>query len=99
MIFDPRLSITASKADEWIPIKPGTDLAVLLAMIRTIINEELYDREFVSNYTYGFEELKAAVQEYTPEWAAGISGVPAETITRIARGCRPPQARRRRAQL
>lgn len=85
VIFDPRLSITASKADEWIPIKPGTDLAVLLAMIRTIINEELYDREFVSSYTYGFEELKAAVQEYTPEWAAGISDVPAETIARIAR--------------
>ncbi len=85
VVFDPRLSITAAKANEWIPIKPGTDLAVLLAMIRTIINEELYDKEFVANYTTGLEQLKAAVQEYTPEWAAGISEVPAETIVRIAR--------------
>ncbi len=85
VVFDPRLSITAAKAHEWIPIKPGADLAVLLAMIRTIINEELYDKEFVANYTTGLEQLKAAMQEYTPEWAASISEVPAETIVRIAR--------------
>lgn len=85
VVFDPRLSITAAKAHEWVPIKPGTDLAVLLAMIRTIVNEELYDKEFVTAYTSGFDQLKDAVQEYTPEWAAGISEVPPETITRIAR--------------
>ncbi|MFC1921582.1 molybdopterin-dependent oxidoreductase [Chloroflexota bacterium] len=85
VILDPRLSITASKADEWIPVKPGTDLAFALAMIRTIINEDLYDSEFVGNYTYGFEELKAAVQEYTPEWASSICEVPADTIVKVAR--------------
>jgi thiosulfate reductase/polysulfide reductase chain A len=85
VVFDPRMSITAARADEWLPIKPGTDLAVLLAMIRTIINEELYDKDFVVNYTAGFDQLKKAVQEYTPEWAASISEVPAETIIRIAR--------------
>ncbi len=85
VVFDPRLSITAAKADEWIPIKPGTDLAALLAMIHVIINEDLYDHEFIENYTYGFEQLKEAVQEYTPEWAASICEVPAETIARIAR--------------
>lgn len=85
VVFDPRMSITAAKAHEWIPIKPGTDLAVLLAMIRTIINEGLYDKQFVADYTTGLDQLKAAVQEYTPEWAAGISEVPAETIVRIAR--------------
>lgn len=85
VVFEPRLSTTASKADEWIPVKPGTDLSVLLAMIRTIVNEELCDREFVANYTSGFEQLKEAVAQYTPEWAAPISGVPAETIARIAR--------------
>ncbi|NIV35205.1 MAG: molybdopterin-dependent oxidoreductase, partial [Anaerolineae bacterium] len=68
VVLDPRMSITASKADEWIPIKPGTDLAFALAMIRTIINEELYDKEFVENLTYGFDELKDSVQDYTPEW-------------------------------
>ena len=85
VVLDPRLSITASKADEWIPVKPGTDLAFALAMIRTIINENLYDSDFVENYTYGFDELKAAVQQYTPEWAASICDVPAETIARVAR--------------
>jgi thiosulfate reductase/polysulfide reductase chain A len=85
VVLDPRMSITAAKADEWIPIKPGTDLAFALAMIRTIVNEELYDREFVENLTYGFEELKASVQDYTPEWASSICEVPAETIARVAR--------------
>ena len=85
VVFDPRMSITAAKATEWIPIKPGTDLAVLLAMINTIISEDLYDKEFVENYTLGFNELKTAAADYTPEWAAEISGVPADTIARIAR--------------
>jgi len=85
VVFDPRLSITASKAHEWIPIKPGTDLAALLAMIHVIIDEELYDHEFVNNYTTGFDELKAHVKDYTPEWAAPICEVPAETLARTAR--------------
>ena len=85
VVFDPRLSITAAKAHEWIPIKPGTDLAALLAMINVIIDEELYDHDFVANYTTGFAELKASVKEYTPDWAAPICEVPAETIARIAR--------------
>jgi thiosulfate reductase / polysulfide reductase chain A len=84
-VFEPRLSTTAAKADEWIPVKPGTDLSVLLAMIRTIVNEELHDREFVEKYTSGFAQLKEAVQQYTPEWAASISGIQPETIARIAR--------------
>ncbi len=85
VVLDPRQSITAAKADEWIPIKPGTDLAFALAMIHVIINEDLYDHEFVENYTYGFDQLKEAVQEYTPQWAESICEVPAETIARIAR--------------
>lgn len=85
VVFDPRLSITASKAHEWIPIKPGTDLAALLAMIHVIIDEDLYDHDFVNNYVSGFEELKAQVKEYTPDWAEPICEVPAETLARIAR--------------
>ncbi|MFC1932735.1 molybdopterin-dependent oxidoreductase [Chloroflexota bacterium] len=85
IVLDPRQSITASKADQWIPIKPGTDLAFALAMIRTIINEDLYDKEYVNNYTYGFNELKEAVQEYTPDWASSVCGVPADTIVQVAR--------------
>lgn len=85
VVLDPRLSITAAKADEWIPIKPGTDLAFALAMIRTIIDEDLYDKDYVTECTYGFDELKAAVQDYTSEWAAPICEVSAETITNVAR--------------
>jgi len=85
VVFDPRLSITASKAHEWVPIKPGTDLAALLAMIHVIIYEDLYDHDFVNNYTTGFDELKEHVKDYTPEWAAPICEVPAETLARIAR--------------
>jgi thiosulfate reductase/polysulfide reductase chain A len=85
VVLDPRLSITASKADEWIPIKPGTDLAFALAMIHVIISEGLYDHQFIENYTSGLAQLTEAVQEYTPEWAAPICDVPAETIARIAR--------------
>ncbi len=85
VIFDPRMSLTANMADEWIPIKAGTDLAVLLAMINYVIQEDLYDKDYVENYTYGFTELKNHVTQYTPEWAAAISDVPADVITRVAR--------------
>lgn len=85
VVLDPRLSITAAKADEWIPIKPGTDLAFTLAMTHVIISEDLYDHEFVDNYTTGIDELSAAVEGYTPEWAEGVCEVPAETIAHVAR--------------
>ena len=82
---DPRYTITASKAKEWLPIRPLTDHAFLLGMIHTVVNEELYDKTFVAEYTIGFEELKQRVQKYTPEWAASITEIPADTIRRIAR--------------
>ncbi len=82
---DPRLTITGALGGEWIPIKPGTDLAFMLAMIRIIVNEELYDKDYVDNYTSGLEQLAAAVQDYTPEWAAEITEVDADVIERVAR--------------
>jgi len=85
VVFDPRLSTTASLADLWIPIKPGTDLAVALAMINTIVNEELYDKEFIKENCYGFDKICRLVQKYTPEWAEEKSEVPAKTIESIAR--------------
>jgi len=90
VVFDPRRSETAALASEWIPIKPSTDAAVALAMCHVIIKNSLYDREFVANWTYGFDEFKKRVMgdedgvPKTPLWAAKISGVPAETIERIA---------------
>ncbi|TVQ40077.1 MAG: twin-arginine translocation signal domain-containing protein [Spirochaetaceae bacterium] len=85
VVVDPRLTVTGTMADEWIPIKPGTDLAFMLAMIRIIVNEELYDAELVESTTYGLDRLRAQVQDYTPQWASGITGIDAAVITRVAR--------------
>jgi len=83
--LDPRFTKTASLASEWIPIRPGTDLAFLLGMIHEIVTYELGDCEFVKQYVVGCDELPAAMAEYTPEWAESKCGVPADTIRRIAR--------------
>lgn len=83
--LDPRYTVTASKADEWLPIRPGTDLAFYLALIHVLIREGLYNKQFVETYTQGLEELAARVELYTPEWAAQETEIPAETIRAIAR--------------
>jgi thiosulfate reductase / polysulfide reductase chain A len=82
--LDPRYTKTASKASEWLPIKPGTDMAFHLALLNIIIGENLYDQSFVSKYTVGFDALAREVKGYTPDWAAQITGIPADTIKRIA---------------
>jgi len=84
-VVDPRLSNIAAKADRWLAIKPATDMALLLAWIRIIVNEELFDGDYLKAYATGLPELKAAVQGYTPEWAALETDLPAETIVAAAR--------------
>lgn len=83
--LDPRFTKTAAKATEWIPIRPGTDSAFLLAMIHEIIQGDLCDHEFMLKNAVGCEGIREAMQEYTPEWAEKITGVPASTIARIAK--------------
>ena len=85
VVLDPRFSKTAARASEWIPIRPGTDLAFFLAMLHEIIKYDLYDKEFVGKYTIGFDELAKEVANYSPEWAETHCDVPAATISRIAR--------------
>lgn len=82
---DPRYTITASKSEEWLPIRPLTDHAFLLAMINVVIKEELYDKAFIGEYAVGFDELKARTAKYTPEWQAPITDIPADAVRRIAR--------------
>ncbi|RMH60431.1 MAG: nitrate reductase [Calditrichaeota bacterium] len=82
---DPRFSTAASKSKYWLPIKPATDTALLLAWIHVIIEEELYDKEYVKKYTYGFEELKKAVRHNTPEWAYPITTIKPHVIRQTAR--------------
>jgi thiosulfate reductase/polysulfide reductase chain A len=92
IVVDPRYSVAASKAREWMPIKPGTDIALLLAWMNVIITEDLYDREYVETYAYGFEQLQAHVEPYTPEWAYTRTSLDPDQIRRTARmmaGSRP----------
>jgi thiosulfate reductase/polysulfide reductase chain A len=83
--LDPRYTKTASKATEWIPIRPGTDSAFLLAMINVIVTNELADCEFVKQYVLGCDDIQEVMSPYTPQWAEPLTGVPAATIERIAR--------------
>jgi thiosulfate reductase/polysulfide reductase chain A len=85
VVIDPYLSDTAAKAQEWVAIRPGTDGALALAMGHVIVRDQLYDADFVQNWTVGFDEYAAYVQDKTPEWAEEITTVPAETIERLAR--------------
>jgi anaerobic selenocysteine-containing dehydrogenase len=81
----PRYSLTAAKSDEWIPINPGTDAALAMAIAHVIIREELFDRRFINEWTVGFEQYREmALQHYGPETVSKITGIPAETIYRIA---------------
>jgi len=83
--FDVRLSNTAAKSDEWIPIKPGTDGAVALAMCHVIMQAGLYDADFIETWTNTtVQHLNDHIEQCTPEWAENISGVPAERIRSLA---------------
>jgi anaerobic dimethyl sulfoxide reductase subunit A len=89
---DPRFSQSArSYAEQWVPIRPGTDAALLIAMAHVMIEEDLYDRTFIDTHTVGFEQFKDYVlgredgQPKTPAWAEGITGVPASTAEQLAR--------------
>jgi thiosulfate reductase / polysulfide reductase chain A len=85
IVVDPRFSVAASKAKFYLPIKPGTDLALLLAWMNVIIKEGLYDKEYVQEYGFGFEQFAAELAPYTPEWAYPETGIEPETIRMTAR--------------
>lgn len=89
VVVDPRCSETAEKAlaygGQWLPIRPGTDGALALALAHVIIREGRQDTAFIANWSVGFDEFKAIVADKTPEWGAAITGIPAETIAQVAR--------------
>ena len=85
IVADPRFSVAASKAKHYLPIKPGTDLALLLAWMNTLVAEKLYDADYVGAHGHGFEQFCAAIAECTPEWAAGETGLSPEAIRETAR--------------
>ena len=83
--IDPRKSETAKKCGLWLPIRPGTDCSLALSMINVIINENIYDHNFVDNFTTGFQRLKTHVKDFTPAWAEAITGVPSNLIITAAK--------------
>ncbi|MBW2340533.1 MAG: molybdopterin-dependent oxidoreductase [Deltaproteobacteria bacterium] len=87
IIINPQLIPLGAngRAHKWIPIRPGTDAALALAMINVIVRERIYDRSFVLKWCEGFENLETHVQQYSPEWAQEITDIPAEDIKQLAR--------------
>jgi len=84
IVIDPVKTSTALKSDIHIPINPGTDAALANAVARHLIEHELYDKTFIENYVYGFDEYRSMVMDYTYEKAEKITGVPAQTIIDLA---------------
>ncbi len=94
---EPRFSLTASKADQWIPVEPGMDGALALGIAHWIIKEKRYDQDFINRYTFGFDDWKDSngkshmgfktlvLKEYLPKQVSSFTGVPEETIIQIAR--------------
>jgi thiosulfate reductase/polysulfide reductase chain A len=85
VVVDPRFSVAAGKARHWLPIKPGTDIALLLAWMNVILEEKRYDQEYVARHAVGLEELRAHVAGKTPEWAWPVTGIRPELIRETAR--------------
>ena len=85
VVIDPYRTRTAKLADWYLPINPGTDAALALGLMHVIISENLFDHDYVSRYTIGFEELKARAQQYPPEEVAQWTGISADDIRKLAR--------------
>jgi assimilatory nitrate reductase catalytic subunit len=85
IVIDPRENATARTADLWLPVKPGTDIAVLNCMLRQIIHDGLVDQRYVDGRTVGWDQVRETVEPYTPELAEQLSGVRAERILAAAR--------------
>src|SRR5262249_52991434 len=92
VVLDPCHTETVKAlGDEWIPIRPGTDAAMMLAMAQVMITEDLHDRAYVDKFVFGFDAFRGYVlgdsdgSPKTPEWAEPITGVPAAIIRRLAR--------------
>jgi len=81
----PSVEPDVGLVDIWVPVRPGTDAALALAMLHVVINENLIDHSFVKKWCHGFKRLQDHVRQYSPQWAESISGVPAEQIEEVAR--------------
>ncbi len=85
VVVDPRRTGTADRADEWVPIRPGTDAALLAAMVQTLFAEDLTDLGALADVVDGVDEVRTLTAAFTPERVAATCGIPADTIRRMAR--------------
>lgn len=85
IMVDPRINWLATRSEHVLQLRPGTDTALALGLLNVIINEDLYDHDFVENWCYGFDEFKERVMEYPPEKVAEITWVPKDKIIEVAR--------------
>ena len=82
---DPRFSTAAGKSKFWLPVKPSTDIALLLAWMHELIYNDYYDKNYVEKYCSGFDQLKDHVKDFTPEWAYGITTIKPDLIRKTAK--------------
>jgi anaerobic selenocysteine-containing dehydrogenase len=85
IVVDPMFTEAASKADLWLQLRPGSDAALALGMLHVIIKDQIYDREFVDTWCYGFDELTERIAAYSPERVEEITWVPREKVIQAAR--------------
>ncbi len=85
IVVDPRITESGRIADLWLPIKNGTNMVLVNAFANILINKQFYDKQYVEDHTVGFEEYKSIVEDYTPEYAEKVTGIPAEDIVEAMR--------------
>ena len=85
IVVDPRVHWLASRAEQVVQLRPGSDTALALAMLNVVVEEDLYDHDFVEKWCYGFDEFADRVRQYTPEWAEPITWIDKEQIVDVAR--------------
>jgi assimilatory nitrate reductase catalytic subunit len=85
IVVDPRMTPIARNNDLFLPVRPGTDVVLFMSILHVILREGLHDTDFIEKHTVGFSEVKAAVEEWTPEKAADVTGVPPAAIEKAAR--------------
>ncbi len=85
IVVDTRKTELARRANHWLPLRPGSDIALVLAILHVVITEKLYDSDFVNQWTVGFEQLAEQISEFTPESVSEITWIPAPDIRAVAR--------------
>ncbi|NPV92475.1 MAG: molybdopterin-dependent oxidoreductase [Firmicutes bacterium] len=85
IVVDPRRTELAERAEVWLQVKPGAETALALGLLNVVIEEALYDKEFVEKYTHGLEELAQHIKQYSPEAVSELTWVPADLIRKAAR--------------